>query len=396
MTRPNALRLLTAAALSAATLSAAAADVQLYGRIETALFFQKVESEDNSKLQLENGASRLGLIIREDISSDLSARGYLETGFNSDDGGLTNTSGGNTGTMLFDRRSIVALHSKTFGEFGFGRMGTVRSTMAPYGWGLGSLDPFETAYAVDCSISGVFGNDARGNNSFTWLSPKWSGLQIGTTYSLSTTDQENDQSRENNRQLAGLVTYEAGPALFVLGATNQWFGDKEDVSTESDKGKAYKRQNAQAYTLGMTYQATDKLKLFLAAQYHKDWRSVGGWAIDSWYAKGNAADAEHGIDGTTALIGAQFWPTPSIRLIGDYMYFDGEHEMGNGDTIDAKRHVVNGAFEYYFSKTTKAYVALSYSTGSGALGSDATVEQLGATSRDVNRVTGHIGIQKRF
>lgn len=267
--------------------------------------------------------------------------------------------------------------------------------MAPFGWGLINLDPFETSYSVDCSISGVFGNDARGNNSFTWLSPKWQGLQLGTTYSLSTTDQESDQSRENNRQLAALATYERGPVLFVFGATNQWFGEKKDVATDSDKGKKYTRKNAQAYTLGMTYKATETLKLFLAAQYHKDWRSVGGWAIDSWYGA-NGADAEHGIDGTTALIGFQYWPSANIRLIGDYMYFTGDHQMANDRKISAKRHVVNGAFEYYLSKTVKTYVALSYSQGSGALDSDATYEHFNASSRDVNRITGHIGIQKRF
>lgn len=171
-------------AIAGALASAAqAADVQLYGRVETALFFQKVESEDNAKLQMENGASRIGLTINEALTDDLSMRGYLETGFGSDDGTLSNTSGGApTGSaMLFDRRAILAVKSKTWGELGFGRMGTVRSTMAPYGWGLGSLDPFETAYSVDCSISGMFGNDARGNNSITWMSPKAAGFQGGIT-----------------------------------------------------------------------------------------------------------------------------------------------------------------------------------------------------------------------
>ena len=382
-------------ALAGALASAAqAADVQLYGRVETALFFQKVESEDNAKLQMENGASRIGLTINEALTDDLSMRGYLETGFGSDDGTLSNTSGGApTGsTMLFDRRAILAVKSKTWGELGFGRMGTVRSTMAPYGWGLGSLDPFETAYSVDCSISGMFGNDARGNNSITWMSPKAAGFQGGITYSLATTGQEADETGKNNRQLALMLSYTNGPLMIVTGATEQRFGyDENPSATDPDKGKKYDRENARAYTLGATYQLTDSVKLFAAYQYHDDWRMVGGWNVDRWY--GSAA--RHGIDGSTYLLGAQFWPTASIRLIGDVIYFDGSHKTED-EKITAERTVVNGAFEYYFSKTAKAYVALSYSTGSGALDSDRTFAHFGSSANDVNRWTGHIGLQKRF
>lgn len=70
-TRTTIFLAMTAAAASAAQ----AADVQLYGRVDTALFIQKVESEDNAKLQMENGASRIGLTINEALTDDLSMRG---------------------------------------------------------------------------------------------------------------------------------------------------------------------------------------------------------------------------------------------------------------------------------------------------------------------------------
>lgn len=385
------------AALVAASGAAAAADVQIYGRVNTALFFQKVQSEDHAKLRMDNGASRFGLNISETLTDDLSVRGYLENGFNSDDGGLTNTSGGASSgsSMLFDRRSIIALRSNKAGEFGFGRMGTVRSTMAPYGIGLAALDPFETAYAVDCSISGVFGNDARGNNSISWLSPKWAGWQTGLTYSLSTTGQEDEDMGDNNRQLAGVLAYSAGPLYVTAGTTYQWFGHDPNVApTDADQGKKYQRNDAQVWMLGATYQMLDNLKLFAAAQWHKDWRNVGGWNVDRWY-RGNPADAKAGIDGVTALVGLQYWPAAKVRVLADYMYFDGEHDMETG-SVDAKRHVVNGALEYWFSKKTHAFVSLSYSTGSGALDSDATFEHFNGSANDVNRVSSYLGLEMRF
>lgn len=371
-----------------------AAEAQLYGRVDTALLFQDVKSADHATMKLENAASRLGLNIKETLTPDLSVHAYLETGFNSDDGSFSNTSGGSkTGTtMLFDRRSILSMKSKTYGELGFGRMGTVRSTMAPFGVGLGSLDPFETAYSMDCSISGVFGNDARGNNSITWLSPKWAGWTVGTTFSLATVGQEDEHTGNNDRQLAGLASYDKGPFRFVFGATHQWFGEVDEAK---QLVKNYDRKNAQAYTLGATWQIEPNLKLFSAFQYHKNWRAVGGWNIDKWYAK-NPDDAKNGIDGTTALVGLQYWPTQNIRLITDYLFFDGEHQMSDGSQIDAKRHVINGAAEYYLSKTTRLYWSLSYSHGSGALGSDETYNHFKSSQNDVNRITSYLGMQVRF
>lgn len=391
------MQLTALAALLLAVQAAAAADVQVYGRVNTALFFQKVESADHATAKIENGASRVGMNIKETLNDDWSVHGYLETGFNSDDGSLSNTSGGATkgSSMLFDRRAIASVRSKTWGEFAFGRMGTVRSTMAPFGIGLVALDPFETSYAVDCSISGMFGNDARGNNSFTWLSPKKAGFQTGITYSLATTGQEDEASGKNNRQLAGLLTYEKGRLFAVAGATQQWFGyDKDVSSTDADQAKKYHRNDAQAYHLGFTYQLTETFKLFTAAQWHQDWRNVGGWNIDKWYGSAEG-DAKAGIDGWTGLIGFQYWPTGSIRLIGDYMYFDGEHDMQD-ETVSAKRHILNGAFEYWFSKQTHAFVSLSYSHGSGELESDKTFARFNSSSNDVNRWSSYIGLEVRF
>lgn len=393
----NKTALATAAAVCSlsASGSAFAAEAQLYGRVDTAFIFQDVKSADHATFKLENAASRIGLNVKEELTNDLSVHAYLETGFNSDDGSLSNTSGGakSGSAMLFDRRSILSIKSKTWGEIGFGRMGTVRSTMAPFGNGLVTLDPFETAYSMDCSISGMFGNDARGNNSISWLSPKWAGWTFGTTYSMATVGQESEHTGENDRQLSGLATYDNGTFRAVLGATQQWFGE---VDAAGQLVKNYDRKNAQAYTLGGTWQATPSLKLFTAVQYHKNWRMVGGWNVDKWYAGSNPADASHGIDGTTALIGLQYWPANNVRLITDYMYFDGDHKMADGSTIDARRHVVNGAAEYHLSKTARIYCSLSYSHGSGALGSDETFDHFNSSANDINRITSYMGLQVRF
>ncbi|WP_417201647.1 porin [Sutterella wadsworthensis] len=164
--------------------SVSAAQTEVYGKLETSIRYMHVNGSGN-KLEMLNEGSRWGLKIKEDLSNELSVRGYLESGFNSDDGGLSTTN------TLFDRRSILALNSKTFGEIGFGRMGSVRSTMSPYSLGLAWMDPFETGYGTDSSISTIFGNDPRSSNMVTWVSPKVSGFRAGLTYSFNTAGQEN-------------------------------------------------------------------------------------------------------------------------------------------------------------------------------------------------------------
>ncbi len=378
----NTRKLAAAAVLMAAAFSVQAASVTVYGKVDTALHIQKNRGQ-NAQLTMMNEGSRFGFNIREDLTEDVSIKGYLENGFDSDTGALTGTGGGNTGATLFDRRSILAVSSKTYGELGFGRMGSVRSTISPYSLAMGWLDPMETAYGDIASISNMFGNDPRGNNTATWVSPRWAGFKMGVTGSLATTDNESEHASENNRLLAVAANYENGGFGVYGGATRIFYGYDPDAASTADAGKKYERKDAEAYLLGVAWQTTDRLKLFAAGQYQKNWRSVAGWNIDKTVKA--TRDREHGIDGWSALAGLQFRPVAALRLIADVAYFDGEHKMADSDKLKAKRTVINTAAEYKLSKKTTAYVTLSRSWGREALDTDAA-----------NTWISHIGLQHWF
>lgn len=160
------LHLAVAAVLTAAAVATQATSVSVYGKLDTALHIQKDRGQ-SAQLTMMNEGSRFGFNIKEELTSDVTIKGYLENGFASDTGALSATGGGNVGATLFDRRSILAVSSKTYGELGFGRMGSVRSTISPYSLAMGWLDPMETAYGDIASISNMFGNDPRGNNTMT-------------------------------------------------------------------------------------------------------------------------------------------------------------------------------------------------------------------------------------
>ena len=378
------------AVLTAAAVATQAASVSVYGKLDTALHIQKDRGQ-SAQLTMMNEGSRFGFNIKEELTSDVTIKGYLENGFASDTGALSATGGGNVGATLFDRRSILAVSSKTYGELGFGRMGSVRSTISPYSLAMGWLDPMETAYGDIASISNMFGNDPRGNNTMTWVSPRWAGLKVGITGSLATTDDEADQADKNNRLLSLGANYEIGGFGVYGGATKIWYGYDPDVASTADAGKKYRRQDAEAYLLGTSWKATESLKLFLAGQYQKNWRSVAGWnAEKDLFGKAKAADVSaadrnNGITGWSGLTGLQFWPTAQLRLIADVAYFDGEHKMADGSKVKAKRTVVNTAAEYKFSKTTQAYITLSRSWGRELLDTDTA-----------NTWISHIGLQHWF
>ena len=363
-----------------------AADLVLYGKVNTALYYQDWSGAKSSFSMLNEG-SRFGMIITEKLTDDISVKGYLENGFNSDDGALTNTSGGNTGSTLFDRRSILAVHSKTWGEIGFGRMGSVRSTMAPYALTLAWLDPMETNYG-EAGMSYMFGNDPRANNTVTYVSPDMSGFKFGLSYSLSFTDQEADETDKNNRMLALGASYNRGTLGIYGGITQLWYG-LDTAGGFADKYKGYEREDARAYTLGAVWKATDSLKLFIASQYHDNWRSVAGWNTDSASthktAYGTDKDKQNGIDGWSNLIGLQYSFTESTRLLAKYIYFDGKHEMADGSEVKGKRHAVNAGLEQKLSKRTKLYAIFSWFKGQDELDID-----------KLNGFTGQFGLEHNF
>ena len=355
-----ALAVSSALAFSFAMSAAHAADVTVYGKVETALHFQYKDFKDadsDTQFSLDNGGSRFGFNINEQINEDWAIKGYLENGFNIDDGGFT-TSG-----TLFDRRCILAVKSKTYGEFGFGRMGSVVSTYGPYARGLALLDPFETGYTSEYSISGAFLNDpGRSNNAFTWLSPNWAGLQLGFTYSLGVDAQEEVNEDDNTRLIAASMNYQAGPALLVLAASQTMWANKTGSGANYDG--TTERNDTQQVTVGVNWAATDTLKLYAAAQWMKDARTYGKWKATEYSynsdTKKETQASENGIDGMNYLVGFRYMPTGNATLIGSYRYFDGEQDVEGAADLEGKSHSVAFGLEYDLSKTTMVYAVGSY------------------------------------
>lgn len=325
-----------------------AADITIYGKVEPQMVFKHRSTQTGSTdaLSMEDGSSRVGFNITEKLTDDVSVKVYLENGFKVDSGEL------NTAGSLFNRRAILALHSNTWGEIGFGRMGAVDTIFGPYGQGMAALCPVRTGYGPDFSIDGMFASELpQSSNSISYLSPDLNGFKFSATYSFAMDAQEEAEESKNTRNFGTVLSYTVGGLQIVGGGSTIHWGDGT---------KSVNYDNSYQYFLGAIYDATPSLKLYIAAQYVQDWRNM-------FYAGWQAKETDsHGMDGQNYMIGARFSPAANHTLIGSYVYFDGKVDASD-EKGDAKRHRVNLGYEYNFSRRTMGSIMLAYAKNDGIM-----------------------------
>ena len=175
--------LLAAALLGSFAASAfAAPSVTLYAIIDTGLNYTHYRADDGktastdtfSMASGQSSGSRWGLRGDEKIGS-VTVGFNLENGFNSDDG---------TETMsrLFGREASVHVAGK-YGTLYAGREGKLISTAGAAAMG-GIFSPFSVLWG-DAGIKAQTGTDwGRIDNSLTYVSPSFSGLEIRAQYSF--------------------------------------------------------------------------------------------------------------------------------------------------------------------------------------------------------------------
>ena len=136
--------LIAVAALSALAGSAMAADVQIYGRIDTGLRvtgtdYDELAKSDSTNFEMSSGnytGSRVGIKGSEDLGNGVTVGFVLENGFDSDTGAQKYDG-------LFGREAIVYLEGD-FGKIAAGKMGILNSTAGSFA--IGNFNPFGTGW----------------------------------------------------------------------------------------------------------------------------------------------------------------------------------------------------------------------------------------------------------
>ena len=344
--------LLAAALLGSFAASAfAAPSVTLYGIIDTGLNYTHYRADDGntaatdtfSMASGQSSSSRWGLRGDEKIGS-VTVGFNLENGFNSDDG---------TETMsrLFGREASVHVAGK-YGTLYAGREGKLISTSGAAAMG-GIFSPFSVLWG-DAGIKAQTGTDwGRIDNSLTYVSPSFSGLEIRAQYSFKNdggkTGDEN--SSDVDRYAALGVSYKNGPAQFgLIGDYSMW----KNVAKATENV-----DNGFSVIAGGNYDFK-AVRVYGQVNYFDNQstlvNSVGG--LDKFTATTSTTDKKGnlGYEGWGISLGATA-PAFGGTVIAGVSYRDAEEVQGDNEY---KRWEAALGYTYAFSKRTNAYAGVTY------------------------------------
>lgn len=344
--------LLAAALLGSFAASAfAAPSVTLYGIIDTGLNYTHYRADDGktastdtfSMASGQSSGSRWGLRGDEKIGS-VTVGFNLENGFNSDDG---------TETMsrLFGREASVHVAGK-YGTLYAGREGKLISTSGAAAMG-GIFSPFSVLWG-DAGIKAQTGTDwGRIDNSLTYVSPSFSGLEIRAQYSFKNdgTKTGDENSSDVDRYAALGVSYKNGPAQFgLIGDYSMW----KNVAKATENV-----DNGFSVIAGGNYDFK-AVRVYGQVNYFDNQstlvNSVGG--LDKFTATTSTTDKKGnlGYEGWGISLGATA-PAFGGTVIAGVSYRDAEEVQGDNEY---KRWEAALGYTYAFSKRTNAYAGVTY------------------------------------
>ena len=343
------------AVLGALAGSAMAAEVTMYGVVDTGLMYQYYDEADGDAttdleqhtLGLESGlnaASRFGLKGTEDLGNGLKVGFLLENGFKSDSGAL------GTDKTLFDREASVSVYSD-FGTLSMGRMGGVASSAGTYDIVYKFADAFDGG---DNEILGLAAS-SRADNMITYQTPKFSGVQGTFQYSFNQNGQEKEHRSKNDQYASAAVTGEFG-ALNVVGAY-------EYINRNAD---SLVRKDYQAFYLGGNYDC-GFAKTFVMAQYFEGAADAMGIEAKDYtrVLNGVVTAKAKGLKGYGVHVGTVVPVMAGDLTVGLY-YVDGKIEGFNdrydlgkwSDFEDINASYIGGSARYVYplSKRTSVYL----------------------------------------
>ena len=372
-------QLLAVAVASAFASTAFAANVTVYGTVDTGLVYNNTsfggamtDAKDSNKFSMDSGVlggTKFGLKGSEDLGDGYSVSFQLENGFDSDTGAMNQTMkvGGKSTNRMFGREARLSLNTP-YGTASFGRMGALTSGAGTYDIfmaGADALDGGNSSYIA----TGYWFDRSRYDNMITLVTPEANGFTGYAQYSFADKGAEDASVRNNQRYAALGLTFKNGPVEAVVvydtilrtRPEEDAFGDAKAVSFGVN------------YDFGVT-------KAFFGAQYGKNETLDLSTIL-------NDDNAEANVKGYNLHIGAAT-PLPCGTLTVSAYYGDYE-EVGNNN-VTAKKYGIGLMHEYPLSKRTTFY------TGAGFAQFDVTNEEDGKEVARQKGVNVTLGLNHKF
>ena len=367
---------LVALAVLGAAASAQAADISLYGVVDTGLAYTYEDNwgvaddvvahttDGESNLAMASGinaSSRWGIRGSEDLGNGMKVGFKLESGISSDDGTLSQ------GGRLFGREASLSL-SGAFGTISAGRMGGVGSSAGTYDYVYLIGEAFDGG---DFNIWGMT-SSSRYDNMITYETPEFAGVKVTAQYSFdgdtgadnddyTAKDQHGDEGKTNVDRYASLAVTGGFGNLQFVGAY-EYFNHASTSAVKEDGHLVHLGGN---YDFGL-------LKLFAMGQYVKGARDFAGTEdfFDTPIEDGVALQSHEGFDGWGLHLGTVMPVAGGDWTVAVY-YADGELDDGTVSkagvaladvnvNVDIKFYGITTRYVYPLSERASLYAGAGY------------------------------------
>lgn len=370
------------AVLGAFAGSALAADVTLYGVIDTGVnwtqtkgsgFADATKNVTTNSFSMgtgQNSGSRFGLKGTEDLGDGWKVGFNLENSFKSDTGALESAEDGG---RLFHREALLFVQSP-YGELSMGRTGALDAGTGRYNLMGSGATAMGTGWdVVGKSTLILKGTGSRMDNTVTYQSPSFAGLTVYAQASLKKdscdpelAEYEDDNSLNYKEGSSDAERYYALGAKFSAEGLNAGLVfsttdySRYDV-TKANDDNGYVVSGFVNYDFGM-------VKPMLAAQY---WNG-GDKLTHTWNEDDSRYDNDvKGTKGYGIVIGAT---APvlggTLKVTGGWNDFE---DAADNSSTDYNNWMIGAGYEYSLSKRTMIYTAAGYS--------EAKTEKAAATTK---------------
>lgn len=331
--------------------SAFAANVDVYGRIDTGLSYVHYDetglSDAKDTLSLDSGMSsgnRWGLKGSEDLGNGYQVGFVLESGFDADTGALG--AGG-----IFGREATLRV-SGPFGSIYAGRMGRIGSDAGSVGFYAGSVSPFGSGWGKMAGHFAVTANyDSRYNNALAYVSPKVGPVTVYAQYTMGNAT-ENESGDDRLFSLGAQADFGALQVLGLVEYLNKKSVADTTVYDDSQYDDSYTINLGGSYDFGVA-------KVFLAGQYFKAAPNYAGMKANyAELVKGE--EWRYSFDGFGVNVGATA-PIGAGEFLVSAGYGKGDVNYNTQDAkISADAYIIQVGYTYPFSKRTNLYAGAGY------------------------------------
>lgn len=379
------------AVLGAFAGSALAADVQLYGIVDTGLRYMHFDGDSvnagydaTDSFEMKSGmqsGSRFGFKGTEDLGNGLTVGFILENQFDSDTGALKNED------SFFHREASLFLQGG-FGKIAMGRMGSINGGVSSWGK-YGMMSAFGTSWDYSAQVGTWAVGGGMWDNMIAYETPDFAGFKVFAQYGMG--NSVNDASVENE---SSSDRYYAIGASYGNGPLNLYLAVDSTNYASWDGATATDTDDSLTVTFGGNYDF-EVLKLFAGVQYFDEAK------VSSAFGLLDAADYNNDVKFASKLKGFGVGLSASIPVAGGNVlvgagYMDAE-AADSQDTAtsttkndELTRWVVSAGYDYPLSKRTNVYGILTYAQDSLEYTTTATPDQ------DPTVFAAMVGLRHKF